>query len=55
MLLPDDDVLYPGHLAAAVEVLDRFETVGLGPLRLDLIDAVRASSGAWGRCDRARR
>src|SRR4051794_29936209 len=29
VILPDDDVLYPGHLRAAVEVLDRFENVGL--------------------------
>ena len=39
VLLPDDDVLYPGHLAAAVDVLERFETVGLVHSAFDLIDA----------------
>ena len=52
MLLPDDDVLYPGHLAAAVDVLERFETVGLAHSAFDLIDAQFACrSGAWRRCD----
>ena len=39
MLLPDDDGLYPGHLAAAVELLERFETVGLAHTAWDHIDA----------------
>ena len=39
VLLPDDDVLYPGHLAAAVEVLERLDTVGLVHSAFDLIDA----------------
>lgn len=39
VLLPDDDVLYPGHLEAAVDVLARFETVGLTHTAFDLIDA----------------
>ena len=39
VLLPDDDVLYPGHLAAAVDVLERFETVGLVHSAFDFIDA----------------
>ena len=38
MLLPDDDVLYPGHLGAAVEVLERFPSVGLVHTAFDLID-----------------
>lgn len=38
MLLPDDDVLYPGHLGAAVELLERFVTVGLAHSAFDLID-----------------
>ena len=39
VLLPDDDVLYPGHLAAAVQLLERFETVGLAHSAFDFIDA----------------
>jgi glycosyltransferase involved in cell wall biosynthesis len=39
LLLPDDDVLYPGHLGAAVEMLERFETIGLAHSAFDLIDA----------------
>jgi glycosyltransferase involved in cell wall biosynthesis len=39
VLLPDDDGLYPGHLAAAVELLERFETVGLAHTAWDHIDA----------------
>jgi Glycosyl transferase family 2 len=39
VLLPDDDVLYPGHLAAAVDVLERFETVGLVHSAFEFIDA----------------
>lgn len=39
VLLPDDDALYPGHLAAAVELLERFETVGLAHTAWDQIDA----------------
>jgi glycosyltransferase involved in cell wall biosynthesis len=38
VLLPDDDVLYPGHLAAAVELLERHENVGLAHSACDLID-----------------
>ena len=38
VLLPDDDLLYPGHLQAAVEVLDRFEHVGLAHSAFDVID-----------------
>jgi glycosyltransferase involved in cell wall biosynthesis len=38
VLLPDDDVLYPGHLGAAVELLERFETVGLAHSAFDFID-----------------
>ena len=39
VLLPDDDVLYPGHLEAAVDLLERFEAVGLAHSAFDLIDA----------------
>lgn len=39
VLLPDDDVLYPGHLEAAVKLLERFETVGLAHSAFDYIDA----------------
>ena len=39
VLLPDDDVLYPGHLAATVDVLERFETVGLVHSAFEFIDA----------------
>jgi glycosyltransferase involved in cell wall biosynthesis len=38
LLLPDDDVLYPGHLGAAVELLERFESVGLAHSAFELID-----------------
>ena len=38
VLLPDDDILYPEHLGAAVELLDRFETVGLAHSAFDFID-----------------
>jgi glycosyltransferase involved in cell wall biosynthesis len=38
MLLPDDDVLYPEHLEAAVDVLERFKTAGLAHTAFDLID-----------------
>jgi glycosyltransferase involved in cell wall biosynthesis len=39
VLLPDDDVLYPGHLAAIVELLERSDTLGLAHSAFDLIDA----------------
>lgn len=39
LLLPDDDVLYPGHLGASVELLERFESVGLAHSAYDSIDA----------------
>jgi glycosyltransferase involved in cell wall biosynthesis len=38
LLLPDDDVLDPDHLAATVELLERFESVGLAHSASDLID-----------------
>lgn len=38
LILPDDDVLYPGHLDAAIEVLDRFDNVGLVHTAFDLLD-----------------
>jgi hypothetical protein len=38
VILPDDDILYPDHLAAAVEVLDRLPNVGLVHTSFDLID-----------------
>lgn len=38
LILPDDDVLYPGQLQAAVDVLDRFEHVGLTHSAFDYID-----------------
>ena len=39
VLLPDDDVLYPGHLAAAVDVLERFDAVGVVHSAFEFIDA----------------
>jgi glycosyltransferase involved in cell wall biosynthesis len=39
LLLPDDDVLHPGHLGATVELLERFESVGLAHSAYDEIDA----------------
>ena len=39
VLLPDDDVLYPGHLGAVVELLERFETIGLAHSAFNWIDA----------------
>lgn len=39
VLLPDDDVLYPGHLEACVELLQRSERLGLAHTAFDLIDA----------------
>jgi len=39
LLLPDDDVLYPGHLQAAVDLLDRSGKIGLAHSAFDLIDA----------------
>ena len=39
VLLPDDDVLYPGHLAATIDVLERFDTVGLVHSAFEFIDA----------------
>ena len=39
VLLPDDDVLYPSHLEAAIAVLEHFETVGLVHSAFDVIDA----------------
>jgi hypothetical protein len=38
IILPDDDILYPGHLEAAVELADRFQTVGLVHTAFDVID-----------------
>jgi glycosyltransferase involved in cell wall biosynthesis len=39
VLLPDDDGLYPGYLAATVELLERFDSVGLVHTAWDRIDA----------------
>lgn len=39
LLLPDDDVLYPGHLEATVELLKRFKSVGLAHSAYHSIDA----------------
>ena len=39
LLLPDDDILYPNHLAATMELLERFETVGLAHSAFEFIDA----------------
>lgn len=39
VLLPDDDLLYPGHLSACVELLQRSGTVGLTHTAFDVIDA----------------
>jgi len=38
VLLPDDDILYPGYLGAAVDLLDRFATAGLVHSAFDFID-----------------
>lgn len=39
VILPDDDILYPGYLEAAAEVMARYETAGLGHSAFDVIDA----------------
>jgi glycosyltransferase involved in cell wall biosynthesis len=39
LLLPDDDVLYPGHLEATVGLLQRFDSVGLAHSAYNSIDA----------------
>jgi Glycosyl transferase family 2 len=39
VLLPDDDVLYPSHLGACVELLERSDTLGMTHTGFDLIDA----------------
>ena len=39
MLLPDDDILYPGHLEATVGVLERHKSVGLVHTAFNFIDA----------------
>jgi len=46
LILPDDDILYPDHLRAAVEVLDRFENVGLVHTAFDLIDEQSRVTGS---------
>jgi glycosyltransferase involved in cell wall biosynthesis len=38
VLLPDDDLLYPGHLEATVGLLERFPTAGLAHSAYHLID-----------------
>jgi glycosyltransferase involved in cell wall biosynthesis len=38
VLLPDDDILYPGYLGTAVDSLERFETAGLVHSAFDFID-----------------
>lgn len=40
LLLPDDDVLYPGHLGAAVDLLERFDTIALTHSAYERIDAL---------------
>lgn len=39
VLLPDDDVLRQGHLDATMQVLERFETVGLVHTAFEFVDA----------------
>ena len=39
VLLPDDDILYPGHLAAAMELLEGFHNIGLAHCAYERIDA----------------
>lgn len=57
MLLPDDDLLAPGHLRAAVEALERFTTAGLVHSAFTLIDArsqeLRTMRPLRGRADGA--
>lgn len=48
LLLPDDDILYPGHLGAAVELLERAPTAGLVHTAFDQIDV---QSRVMGRID----
>jgi glycosyltransferase involved in cell wall biosynthesis len=38
VLLPDDDLLYPDHLKASIELLDRYKNLGLAHTAFDLID-----------------
>ena len=46
VILPDDDVLYPDHLRAAVDVLDRHPNVGLVHTAFDLIDERSVVTGS---------
>lgn len=39
LLLPDDDLLYPGHLRATIDVLARYPNVGVVHTAFDMIDA----------------
>jgi glycosyltransferase involved in cell wall biosynthesis len=39
VILPDDDILYPGYLEAATELMESHPTVGLGHSAFDVIDA----------------
>jgi glycosyltransferase involved in cell wall biosynthesis len=39
VLLPDDDLLYPGHLAAAVDLLEHHPSAGLAHCAFHMIDA----------------
>lgn len=48
LLLPDDDILYPDHLEAAVELLERVDTAGLVHTAYNQIDA---QSRVIGRVD----
>lgn len=45
LILPDDDVLYPDHLRATVDVLDRFETVGMVHTAFVLLDGESRATG----------
>ncbi len=46
VLLPDDDVLKPGHLAAAADALERFPTAGLAHSACDVLDARSRAVGS---------
>jgi Glycosyl transferase family 2 len=46
LLLPDDDVLYPEHLQATVDVMDRFPDVGLVHTAFRLLDGQARATGS---------
>jgi hypothetical protein len=46
LILPDDDALHPDHLHATVDIMDRFENVGLVHTAFDLLDGQSRVTGS---------